>query len=401
MSKYNPKIFTDVDSLGALDNASLIQLFRKFPGFFAAHNIPLENGGLNFEDLSLAFYRPHNTVQNSEETHHLMEALQVITEMSTQDAMDSLLVAARAQNITLNFSPDSSPADIALYCYLNHENLFHTQYAKSQVRNYRGFSFFWGTHGQKRHFPDVSDSTLLALQHELDDWFIANNRLRNCRVYIFPQAHRISIVIKYGKPLKRELQMKDGETESIFYNPQCHDLLIYNCNHDDISVRTEGKKGQLPEYLRCVGKHIFGDENYFNEQKAFSLEKLREVNIAAYNFASTAGIEDVKLVELQYEWGGEIEIRKSGNLLGRLIKKNGQESTKKADIIYAKFSVRFEGNDTPRKVGIRSGNQATFGRDEDSLIIEEWITDQQLVKPRVKKQEARYHVEAAAEFATA
>ncbi|MCA3269163.1 MAG: hypothetical protein INF44_02315 [Thalassospira sp.] len=227
------------------------------------------------------------------------------------------------------------------------------------------------------------------------------NRLRNCRVYIFPQAHRISIVIKYGKPLKRELQMKDGETESIFYNPQCHDLLIYNCNHDDISVRTEGKKGQLPEYLRCVGKHIFGDENYFNEQKAFSLEKLREVNTAAYNFASTAGIEDVKLVELQYEWGGEIEIRKSGNLLSRLIKKNGQESTKKADIIYAKFSVRFEGNDTPRKVGIRSGNQATFGRDEDSLIIEEWITDQQLVKPRVKKQEARYHVEAAAEFATA
>lgn len=121
----------------------------------------------------------------------------------------------------------------------------------------------------------------------------------------------------------------------------------------------------------------------------------------AHNFATVDGIEDVKLVELQYEWGGEIEIRKSGNLLGTLIYKNGLDSTKKADIIFAKFSIRFEDSKTPRKVGIRSGNQATFGRDEDSLIIEEWITDQQLVKPRTPKQEAIPHVEKTLEPATA
>ncbi|MDH5796850.1 MAG: hypothetical protein OEY79_04875, partial [Anaplasmataceae bacterium] len=73
----------------------------------------------------------------------------------------------------------------------------------------------------------------------------------------------------------------------------------------------------------------------------------------AHNFATVDGIEDVKLVELQYEWGGEIEIRKSGNLLGTLIYKNGLDSTKKADIIFAKFSIRFEDSKTPRKVGIR------------------------------------------------
>ena len=177
--------------------------------------------------------------------------------------------------------------------------------------------------------------------------------------------------------------MKDGETESIFYNPQCHDLLIYNCDTDDISVRTDGKKGQLPEYLKCIGKHIFSIQNYFDKKKIFSLDKLGEIQSAAHNFVSIDGIEDVKLVELQYDWGGEIEIRKSGNLLGTLIRKNGLESTKKANIIYAKFSIRFAGNNTPRKIGIRSGNQATFGRDEDSLIIEDWINDQEFVVPRM------------------
>ena len=193
---------------------------------------------------------------------------------------------------------------------------------------------------------------------------------------MFPQGHLVSIVIKYGKPLKRELKIKDGETESIFYNPQCHDLLIYNRDSDDISVRTDGEKGQLPEYLRCIGKHIFGSESYFEEKKIFSLDKLHEIQTASHNFASVDGIEDVKLVELQYDWGGKIEIRKSGNLLGTLIRKNGLESTSKANIIYAKFSIRFEGSNTPCKVDIRSGNQATFGRDEDSLVIEDWINDQ-------------------------
>lgn len=401
MSRYNPKVFTNVDSLGELDSGLLIELFRKFPGFFTAHNIHLDNGTLNFEEISKAFIRPDDSVQDKEETNELMEALQLITEMSSHDAMDSLLVAAKAQNITLNFKADSSPADIALYCFLHQENLFHTEYARSLVKNYRGFSFFWGSHGKKRTFPQVPEETITALQAELDDWFAANNRLRNCRVYMFPQGHRVSIVIKYGKPLKRELKMKDGETESVFYNPQCHDLLIYNCDTDDVSVRTDGKKGQLPEYLRCVGKHVFKNEDYFKEKKLFSLEKLRDIQTAAHSFATVDGIEDVKLVEIQYEWGGEMEIRKSGNLLGTLIRKNGQESTKKADIVYAKFSIRFEGNSTPRKVGIRSGNQATFGRDEDSLIIEEWITDQQLVKPRTPKPEAAPYVEKALESATA
>jgi len=401
MSTYNPKIFNNVDSLTEIDANLLIQLFKKFPKFFEVHNIPLDNGVLNFEDISKAFFRPDDAVQDKEETNELMEALQIITEMSSHDAMDSLLAAAKEQKITLNFQADSSSADIALYCFLHEENLFHTEYARSLVKNYRGFSFFWGENGKKRTFPEVNEETITALQAELDDWFAGNNRLRNCRVYMFPQAHRVSIVIKYGKPLKREMKMKDGETESVFYNPQCHDLLIYNCDNDDVSVRTDGKKGQLPEYLRCVGKHVFANEEYFKEKKIFSLDKLRDIQTAAHNFATVDSIEDVKLVELQYEWGGEIEIRKSGNLLGTLIYKNGLDSTKKADIIFAKFSIRFEDSKTPRKVGIRSGNQATFGRDEDSLIIEEWITDQQLVKPRTPKQEATPYVEKTLEPATA
>lgn len=400
MAQYNPKVFTDVDSLGSLDSSQLILLLKRFPKFFAAHNIPLDNGGIQYARLTQVLMNPDGAVQKDQETHDLMEALQLITEMSSHEAMDSLLGMAKKQKVTLDFGPQSSPADVALYCWLNHQSLFHTQYAKTLVQNYKSFSYFLGATGEAREFPAYTDETIKALQADLDEWFAANNRLKDCRVYLFPQGHRVSIVIKYGMPLKREMEMKNGDSESIFYNPQRHDLLIYNCQRDEISVKTDSKKGQQSTYLECIGRHLFGDDTYFREKKLFSLEKLREIDSAAYDFATVSGVEDVKLVELQYEWGGEIEIRKSGNLLATLIRKNSQEATKRAKIVSANFNVRFNGSKTPRKVRIQSGNQARFGRDDDSLIIEEWINDQGLVEKSPNKPRQQ-NVETTRELAPA
>lgn len=145
----------------------------------------------------------------------------------------------------------------------------------------------------------------------------------------FPHGTRVSIVIKYGMPLKREMKIENGDSESIFYHPQKHDLLIYNCTLDEISVKTDNKKGQEETYLRAIGEHVFGDPDYFKDKKRFSLEKLKEIDNATYDFATVAGIEEVKLTELQYEWGGETEIRKSQNLLNSLVRRNGRDFPKR------------------------------------------------------------------------
>jgi hypothetical protein len=401
MSRYNPKVFTDVDSLGKLDGNLLAQFLKRFPKFLNAHDIHLDNGGLDYEKIRTTLMNPKEEVLNDTETHDLMEALHLVTEMSDHGSMDAFLTAARQQGMSLDSWPKTSSEDVSLYCWLNHSSLFHTLYAKTLVQNFKSFSYFLGGTGEKRKFPTYTEETVTALQNELDDWFAENNRLRNCRVYFFPQGHRVSIVIKYGMPLKREMKMENGDSESIFYNPQRHDLLIYNCDYDEISVKTDNKKGQESTYLNCIGKHIFGNEAYFREKKCFSLEKLGTIDSATYDFATVSGIEDVKLVELQYEWGGEIEIRKSPNLLGRLIGNNAREVTKKAKISSAKFRVRFEGNDSPRVVRIQSGNQATFGRDDDSLVIEDWINDQGLIDRSKQKSGKVQHVEEAREPAEA
>lgn len=104
---------------------------------------------------------------------------------------------------------------------------------------------------------------------------------------------------------------------------------------------------------------------------------------------------------MQYEWGGETEIRKSQNLLNSLVRRNGQEFSKKAKLSSAKFRMRFTGNNTPRVVRIQAGNQATFGRDDDGLLIEDWINQQGFVDNPARQENRPQHVEESRAFASA
>lgn len=88
MSRYNPKVFTDVDSLSGLNGDLLVQFLKQFPKFFAAHGIHLNNGGLNYEQLRTVLMNPKEEVHNDPETHDLMEALHLITEMSDHGSME-------------------------------------------------------------------------------------------------------------------------------------------------------------------------------------------------------------------------------------------------------------------------------------------------------------------------
>lgn len=402
MATYNPKIFTNPDSIAGIDTTFLAEFFKRFPKFFEAHGVHLNNGGLQYAQIIQILMNPDASVRDDKETHDLMEALQTITEMANQESMDALNTAAKQKNITLQ---GKSPDDVAIYCWLHHPDLFHTQYARALVQNFKSFSYFLGANGYARAFPAYTEQTIKDMQAELDNWFGENKRLRDCRVYLFPHGQRVSIVIKYGMPLNRTIKMEKGDSESIFFHPQKHDLLIYDCGKDEISVKTDNKKGQQEAYLDCIGRHLFGDENYFAVPKKFSLKKLTEIDSADHDFLSVHGISRIVLTELQYDWAGETEIRKSENLLRTLVRKNGRDSIKKATPRVAKFRFWFTGNKTPRVVEIREGNQAKFGRDSDSQLVEAWINDQGFIdKPKSKNVvvgEGMHDVETVGASATA
>ncbi len=86
-----------------------------------------------------------------------------------------------------------------------------------------------------------------------------------------------------------------------------------------------------------------------------SLDALRNVTHPAHGFAITEGIDDVILIKLQYNCGGQLDTHQSSNVWGTLIKKNQQRCMRYADIMQGTFVMQRTANSTPITVDIHPG----------------------------------------------
>ena len=226
-----------------------------------------------------AFLNVGNSESNQEEAHDLMEALQSISEMANLNSRAVLNSMGKSQKLSLPNGPDVSDADFALNCWLNHQGLFTAAYAKGRVKNFQSFLYYKGAKIKEQEFPSITDDKVSAIQVKMNAWLKENGRMPNCKLYFFPHGDRLSIVIKYGMPLNRDVaSKKNGDSEGIFYNPQKHDLLIYHRIYDEISLNTPNISDQDSTYRTVIGEQLFGDENYFKQEKEFSLTELETIN---------------------------------------------------------------------------------------------------------------------------
>ncbi len=101
----------------------------------------------------------------------------------------------------------------------------------------------------------------------------------------------------------------------------------------------------------------------------------------------TTDRSEVKLTELQILRGGpygDIEIRKSKNYLASLASRR-QEIPAHSNLIQASFSVKFDNAKNPRTVKIRVPNVASYTRDDDTDLVERWLTARGFIVKREKE----------------
>ena len=386
MSRYNPKVFTNVDSLNDIKPELIHQLLSRFSEFCKEQELNLNNGVITNDKICETCLNAG--ASEHEEAHELMEALQSISEMANLNSRAVLGSMAKAQSLTLLDGPDVSDADFAIYCWLNQPNLFAAAYAKGRVKNYQSFLYFNGKTSAERHFPEITEDKTAAIQADINAWLKENGRMPNCKAYFFPHGDRLSIVLKYGMPLARDVaSKKNGDSEGIFYNPQKHDLLIYHRIYDEISLNTPNISDQDDIYRIVIGRHLFEDDDYFKQEKVFSLAELEGIT-EARSFLS-AGVQRASLVELTYDWEYETEIRRSSDLQKSLIRRNKSEIEKKPKIVSAKFKLILDKKGKPqRMVTLENGNKARLDRSEDGIIIEDWVRAQRFLKvePKTKNE---------------
>ena len=128
-----------------------------------------------------------------------------------------------------------------------------------------------------------------------------------------------------------------------FYQPQKHDVVIYDAVLDLLGINAESK-GEKDLYRQTLGEVVFGDARYFGDGDVFSLAPIRNVGPDILNCEDIEGVTRVRLLEVVRVIPGDvprIDIQKSSDLY-RAHGTRWQEALQRGRITSAKFGFLFE-----------------------------------------------------------
>ena len=387
MATLNPRRFAQPDALKAINPTRLLKFLDPYKSYLDGRGMKWPDN--DFEEIGYValadiLMKPDNQIPTQ-----MVDALYFVHEMATPEEMDNLIKAARDEGIELDHDPDTTPADIAAQVWLKAPALLESMHAEVLVMKPKSFTHFKSQEFGPKTFTAPDEKTMEALQSELDLWFDDHKRGTGSKVLYFDYGDKISFLVRHGMPFKREGSLNEGQSGTVFYRPEIHDVLVYDRIVNEMSVHT-GTKGERELYLAAFGRHLFGDAEYFPDTDKFTLEPLKSGDPNCLACGDIDGIEEVKLIELQRFLGGpygDIEIRKSKNYLASLAARS-RPIPEKANLILASFSIKFDDAKNPRSVKIRPSNVATYTRDDDSQLVEKWLLARGFIIEREEEADA-------------
>jgi hypothetical protein len=387
MATLAPRRFAEVDRLKIVSPSYLRALLLPHAAYLEGRGVPISsaaNSEIDLVKLSGVLMNPDENMP-----HRLVDALYLINEMATDEGMDALIDATHQSGRVLNAGPRATPADVAVEVWLKWPELLDQKHAETLITRPRSFEYFLGRRGAPRTLPPDDPNTRSALEALLDDWFSANRRGRGSRVFRFDRDDRVWFLVRHGLPVKREGTLNNRKSDSVFYRPEKHDVVLFDAKRDELGINAAGRK-EKKLYCELFGEHLFGERDYFPSDKKYTLEPLKRDGPSALVCSDVDGLENVSLVELWFFHGGtytEIEIRKATDVFAALAARK-RTIPPAARLSRAVFSVQFAGAPRPRKFTIRPTNITEYTRDEDSELLERWMQKRGFILPLESRVDA-------------
>ena len=387
--------FTHHDTLKRIGDSFVVELLSPYAAFFAGRGLALPaagNGGtLDYEALAAVLMTPATDMPKP-----LAEALYHIHDMSTPEGMDKLQEAAERKGLDLGLNGDAHPAAVAVRLWVRDSRLFEEVHAEYHLARPKSFLTFLSERRPVPEFVVPTTETRAAMEARMDGWFDKKRRGRGCRVLVYPREGECWFMVRHGQPCRREgTHEQQGESSSVFYRPQQHDVLVYDIERGEIRIHT-GSKGERELYRKVFGAYVFGDENFFPGDGKYRLTPLVRDVAAALDCREFEGMEWVRLREIEMlrgqGLGAEREIRKGVDLCASF-EARGFRLTEEMNLQRAVFSVKFADSKTARSVTIHPTNHAKYERDDDSALLESWLLKRGFIIEEPDEDEAGEGVE--------
>lgn len=389
--------FTRMEMLKSVDPIRLVQFLNPYASFLADRHVVLPSvtsqsrtstirDEIDFDGIIRIFASPDtpHPIAPSE----LIDDACIIDEMSTDHGMDTLLTEADLRKIDLGKPDDQAPMDVAVHAWLLDSELVQHAHAQQYLDRPRSFEYFPRLGSVRRDPAKTTPAVLKRMETDLDNWFEKRRRGRGSHIYVFKRPDSTWFLIRHGQPLRREGSLDNGEPSSVMYRPERFDVVAYDHSLDELRMNAQSK-GEKDLYRQVFGKHLFDEPMYFGSAAKYTLDPIRVQGRACLNCDDIAGIDSIKLVEVQFYWGGaenETEIHKASDVYAAYEARE-KDMPLRPKVTKARFEVKFKDSRSTRRVAV-NGNSTQCVRDADTAYIETWLEARGFASQRDTKANA-------------
>jgi hypothetical protein len=370
MARFNLKSFAQPDLLKKIQTAHLIPLLEPFRLFLEMKGFSLPSG--SDQEIDAAALGCILAQPDEEMPGDLVEALHLIGSIGSDERFDELLELAAANQIETG--GEVTALDLATQIWLKNPEALERKEHEEFFQKRKSFESFRAANPEEVIAVDDLPEDLSGLEASLDAYFQAKKRGIGCRIMRKDSAGEVRFLIEHGQPCKREPSRKGPRSTSTFFRPEKTDVVIYDAVHNELRINAS-TFSDVREYRALFGTHVFGGEDKFVFGEKYRLDPLKTEGRAALNCRDIAGLDSVKLREIEYSWGGafeHVEIHRAEGVFHALALIQRSIETE-AQIRKAVFKIKLDGEKKPRTVTIKAGNKSGYNRGEEAMVIEDWL----------------------------
>lgn len=380
MSTYNLRRFANPECLKTINPSYLVQFLDPHRAHLAKRGLTLPPP-LGTEEVDYELLTQILQSSDADTPQPLIDSLFYVNEMSTTDSMDELLKAAEGTGLHLDVGKDPTPADVAIQVVLRDPQLIEYKHAEQYLQKPRSYEYFGSAKEGWAQLRTPGQRKIRAIEKALDKAFEAKKRGRSTKVFVFERGSEIELLIRHGEPCRREGAIAKGQSASVFYRPECFDVIGLDRYVGELRIHSKSNwERQL--YREVLGRQLFKDENFFPQTDKYTLEPLRNDGKRSLVCVDVLGIEWIRLREIWFRWGGvngEVQMHRAEDVFDSLEARLAS-MPHHPRIIKASFLVKFTDSKTARVVKIKPPNVTQYVRDGDGVVVEHWLIKRNFVK---------------------
>lgn len=376
MSSLNLRRIADAEVLQRVSFHHLVDLLKEEGGDAIASrfDLGLPHDDFPFEDLARILANPPDDFPIG-----LADALHHVNELADDDGLEKLLDACTHPEVHKLVDPTA--ADVALRVWMLDRDTLLRVHAERLVYKIKRYETFRGKAGIELAEPD--EAALQALHDTLDDWFEKRKKGRHTRVSFAQRGKTTWILIRHGLAMDRRAVIRGNKTHSALERPEKIDVVSYVAPRGELSVHAT-TLGERELYRKALGKHLFGDEEHFANREKFTFDPILRDGEAALEWEGVSGILGVTLREVCFRYGGTEKHEEIQRAKKDLFASWGDKiPDRKFKYLHrAVFLVQFDdGSKRPRSVKIERPHVASYGREADEDVVNEWLERQGFIIP--------------------